>query len=278
MPTKNNISMDSNERFRTINDLCTQDQVRTRKKYINSNYYTIKKYIGFFDRERLKSSCIGVLFQGNRETSFNEGFLVRSMCCYSQDGIDIPVQLDLVTQAFRRSNLKVNGIFRVNSVFEILQRFEDIVQRVARRELSREEGLATIMARFDVLDIAESYKATFKIFSPPIIPTSFVGIAAAISGIEDINDRKICTKAFVYGLPSQNRKLLENCVFICNYLYNDLQSQRNTRQMNLLGISMSMMPNLFRPRQYVNDVVALKKMSDFLLFVFLHYRYVFSLE
>lgn len=270
--------MDSSERFGTINDLDVSEQMKARRKYISDNYYTIKKYIGFFSRERLKNSLIGTLFQGPRETSFGKSFLVRSMCCYSLDGIEIPVQLDLVTQAFRRSDLKVDGIFRVNSVFEILKKFQDTVQKVVRRELSREEGLDVILSKFDVLDIAESYKAMFKVFSPPVIPTSFVEMAITISDIEDIDERKVCTKAFVYGLPFQNRKLLENCVFICNYLHRDLQSQKNTKQMNLLGISMSMMPNLFRAGQYTDNVETLKKISDFLLFVFLHYRYVFSLE
>lgn len=270
--------MNNRERFRTINELSPEEQIDARRRYVSSNHCTIRRHIGFFGRERLKNSFIGTLFQGKIESRFGEGFLVRSECCYSMTGICIPVQLDLVTQAFMKSNLKVNGIFRVNSVQEILQNFQSIVEKVVSGEMVMGDGLEIILSTFDVLDIAESYKAMFKIFSPPIIPVPFVRIAITISDIDNVEEKMVCTKAFVYGLPSQNRKLLENCVFMCNYLYRDLETQKNTRQMNLLGISMSMMPNLFNPRQYVNDVGTLKKMSEFLLFVFLHYRYVFSFE
>jgi len=259
------------EKFRTINDLDPNEQLEYARNYMDENIVVIKKHLGVFNLQRLKRGFISRIFFRNEEITVDND-LVETNCCFSLSNLKIPHELFLTTYLMISSNLKVDGIFRKNAEMETLNECLGIIKCISSNEIEMYKGIDKIKSKFDIICITEAYKAMLKVYGLPVIPSSYLEMATRISRIDDICERKVCSKALIYGLPFLNRKMVETVVYVCFMLEEEFRKQQSKCQMDLKGICVTLMPNLFKLEMEKVRIEDIKDLSDILYFWFRNFR------
>lgn len=254
-------------KFRSINDSSQDVQYKTRCDFIDINAPVIQKHLTRVQVAVLKELCLSFLFGRLCEISIPESDAQVTRHCFSTE-IVVPRMLEFIGRLLIEGELKNSEIFRVNSTRKRVEGLLDIARQMTTAALSRQQGMWLIQEKYTMVDIAEAYKVLFKQYDCPVIPQPMVQMAIQIEAIEDAEEKRVCAKALVFSIPPANRRILESCVYVCTRVVERLRVIESQKKMNLSGLAIVMMPNLMRPVCLGDDYMSVKRLSDFLCYVF----------
>lgn len=260
------------KRYITINDMLEDEQSRIKIEFINSHREILSKYIACMEISTLKQSLLGRTFRKLHEIKISEYDMMPSHFRFSEHHLLVPATLHLASELLIGDSFEKTQIFRVNSTKQKIEDLAELIRKIAAAELSRQQGMARLNANFDVIDIAAVYKFLFSAFEHPVIPQQMVEMAVKMEQIQNEDDKMVCTKAFILSLPYTNRKILENCVYVCAKVTSKLKKTDTSKKLNLAGLAVIMMPNLIRPQFSEPDWMGIKQLSSFTCYVFENFK------
>lgn len=260
------------EKILTMNDLGQGEIVKHRSEYISQQEPTLRKYFGAIEMHKLKQTFLSRLFWRSSEIKIPKDKLAESNQGFSRNPLLIPKIMNLLVEILLESGIGSDGIFRVNSLPDRLKALNSIADSITSGEISLELGESIIKNTFDIFDISETYKMIFRKCGSPVLPDYFLPMAARVSDIESIEDKRICCRTIMFGLPRQNRMILESCIFLCTRMAVEEGSHNSKKRMNLVGLGVVMTPNLVNFNKDSIDFGQVKKLSDFVCFLFEHYK------
>ncbi|KAI5152512.1 hypothetical protein ENBRE01_2886 [Enteropsectra breve] len=253
----------------TINDLKPEDQEQYRKKFINDSRETIKKHLGFLAAQKLKHSYIGELFLCAEEIEYKEAYLMHTDLSYTTDGLEIPGCLVVMGKILEDVNMSKGGVFRVNSTEARIKLVRTLVFDIVEKRVTMEDGLGKFKTDFSAIDAAEVFKKLLRSFNITVVPEVYLPLILEIQKIENEDEKKVCTRAFLLSLPPMNRCILENCVFLCYLILEKLKNEDQKEQhMDIDGVSVVMMPNLFLKSEKNEAIENILALVDFTKFIF----------
>ena len=233
-------------KLKTFNSLSKNDQIKERNDFINKHSDILSKHIGYFNGKKLKSTFWWDLVFTTEEIIIAHRNETICKFSFSEEGVSTPKQFDLIGKIIINKKFDQNGLFRVNSTKQRLRTANSLLQDIIEERVNEEKGLELFNKNFDLIDCCELYKVLLRSFNTTIIPNTFINIILKINEIEDENNKKICTKAMYYALPNNNRMILESNVMLCYRICVKTSTMTNAdKQMDLDGMSIVMMPNLF---------------------------------
>lgn len=255
-------------RERTMNDLAWKELCDARMEHIEKNRMVLLEYMGWIEMAFLKQSFFGRIFMSIPEIKINECDRTLSNLRFSKNPISVPKILDFVSQLLVKNNLQVGGIFRVNSTKKRVETVIEIVKNIVDAKLPIRQGLDQLDRDFNIIDLAESYKALLKSLGSPIIPKKMIKMAIKVQKIENPDHKKTCVKAMIFSLPLSNRMVLENCIYVNSKISAKLRTIEAQDKMNLEGLAIVMMPSLIHPGAPDVYYADIKGLSDFVCYVF----------
>ncbi|ELA41358.1 uncharacterized protein VICG_01599 [Vittaforma corneae ATCC 50505] len=220
----------------------------------------------------LKQSLLGWVFRRLSTIRVSEYDMRPSHFRFSEHHLLIPGILHLASELLLGDTLEKTQIFRVNSTRQKIIDLMELLRRISASELSKQQGMTRLRAAFDVIDIAAVYKFLFSTFEDPVIPRQMIDIAIKIEQIQDEDDKMACTKAFIWSLPYTNRKILENCVYVCAKTTSKLKKLDSSKKLSLPGLAVIMMPNLIKPHLNEPNWMGIKHLSNFVCYIFEHFK------
>lgn len=269
VPEQDDPSM-SARKFTTINDLADGEADKERLLFIKKNSATIRKYLGVFGIIKLKKGFFARMFMRIPEIEFNKRYMSSTEVCFSQKQIYIPSTLAIASEMLLARPVIDKGVFRINSTQQRLKDAKSLLFDLAAQGGGTvvERGREILDENFDPIDIAEAYKQIIRGFNITVIPETLIPLIKRIEAIVNEKEKKRCTKALLYALPSINRQILENDVYLCYALLERMKRDKsNKEQMGIEGMGVVMMPNLFMKYDAnlgIADVLVLVEFSKFL--------------
>lgn len=256
----------------SINDLTSLERSIFISKYTKTHSNVLNKYFSLVERSLLNNSFLNRIFHPNTELDTSKLHIVETEYRFSNRRITVPYEFHIVSDILLKSKLDRRGIFRVNGVPKNIASFIETVRAMADGRIDENIGRSMIESTFDLIDISESYKLLFKKLEKAVIPENMYKIAEKINNIRNKEEKEICTKAFLFSIPTVNRMILENCVFLCTEISNRLEKNQEKEKMNLKGLSVVMMPNIMRLQIGNIDNMKVKVLSDFMVYVFENFK------
>lgn len=250
----------------TINDLTDKKYREYYNCLIRKHINILNKYFSVLEISFLKDNFFSQFIMNVPEINTKNYLGVTSLFAFSGTPIHIPYGLNILSEILVENKESRKGIFRVNSPLEKVNSLLAIINSVSKGEIDPDIGAKIIRTAFDMYDISESYKTLFRRFNCYVIPRGLVPLLLKVHKITDPEDKKICAKILLSRIPRNNRMILENCAYICNFLgtkYND-----NDQQMNIQGLGVVMMPNLITINSNSVHIEAIKSLSDFTSYLF----------
>lgn len=252
----------------TINDLEDNELKSKRNEFIKANYGVLSSYFTNLELQMLRHTFLSRFFWTVNEINIGDDLTTNSRYRFSRKEIKVPKTIDLASELLVKNKVITAGIFRVNSIPENVKSFITIVESMAAGHMNTELGLKMINHAFDIIDISESYKMLFRKFGHPVFPSAFLRMASQINESVSKEHKLICCKALIYGLPNQNRMILENCIFLCSLMASRFDNSKSNEHLNIVSLGVVMTPNLidFSIEDFEFDFV--KKLSHFISFLF----------
>lgn len=263
---------DSQNKYCSINDLTAFERELYVSKYIENHSKIIRKYFSLLERSFCKKSFLSWIFHSNPEINTARLTMTETEYRFSSNKITVPYEFHITSDILLRSDLDRKGIFRVNGVSRNIVSFLETIRSMSDGRIDETVGRSMIESTFDLIDVAESYKLLFKKLEKAVVPEDMYTMAEKIQAIEDSEEKKVCTKIFLFSIPTVNMMILENCVFLCTEISNRLENTQEKEKMNLRGLSVVMMPNLMRLRAERIDNMKVKELSDFMVYVFENFK------
>lgn len=262
----------------TMNDMDNVEIFTCRDQFVHDNHKVLSLYFSSLDLHKLKHTFISKFFKRANEVDMPPELLERSEFRFSTSKIIIPKSMNLVCKLLTEAEQTHSGVFRVNSVPENINSFISVVDAISTDKIHLSLGLKMIGCAFDSIDIAEAYKVLFRKCGSSIIPTSFLHMASRMADAKSDEHKKICCRAILFGLPKQNRMILENCIYICTFISAKLAKTATKMHLDLNGLAVVMTPNLinFNIEDLEFDLV--KKLSEFILFTFENFQEIFVVD
>ncbi|KAL6121721.1 hypothetical protein NUSPORA_01306 [Nucleospora cyclopteri] len=229
-----------------INGMNYDEDTHYTQSYLKKNSGIINKYFGFIGSRRIKKSYFWSIFYEISEIQVYEKNLTCTKFKFCEENIYIPKTLDLISETILSKKFDKNGLFRVNSTKQRLRTASALLYDIVEQRVNVTKGKQLLDKNFDLIDCCELYKELLRSFNTTIIPKSYIDLIVRISDISNIDDKIICCKAIYYSLPKNNRSILESNIFVCYKICEKMEkSKTHLQQMDLDGISIVMMPNLF---------------------------------
>lgn len=262
----------------TMNDLDESELNTKKQEFISNNINTLGSYFSSMDIQKLKNTFLSKFFGRVTRIKLRQDQVEESVFRFSKKCIIIPKTLNLVSGLLVENKVSTSGVFRVNSVPENIKSFLSVVDSIAEGRISLDLGLKMINHAFDIIDISESYKMLFRKCGGPIIPSFFLNMAVAINDSVNPEHKKICCRAILFALPRSNRMILENCAYLCTIMASKFQDSSSSKHMNIVGLGVVMTPNLidFSVEDFEFDFV--KKLSQFVCFLFENFEEIIKIS
>lgn len=226
---------------------------------IPSNSIEESKYGFNIIESNTNSNNNNILNNSNKiknKTNSNNNKLTNNIL--NNNNIVVPKHFNLISDIILNKPFDQNGLFSVNSTKQRLRTANSLLQDIVEHKVSEEKGKELFDRNFDLIDSCEVYKTLLRSFNCCIIPNGYINIIIKINSIHDniinnnnnndniTDDKLILTKAMYYSLPFNNRNILESNVMLCYKIcLKTSQMENKEKQMDLDGISIVMMPNLF---------------------------------
>lgn len=259
---------DMAERPMTINDLDEDSQKKYRIVYIQKHSELIRSTFGILDKAMLQYDWVSSLLMNIEEVFTNRESFSESSVRASRNKISIPSCLHYLVDMLLEMDFGQRGIFRINSTDGRVQALKAVIFDVVEARMSWADGRRTILADFDAVDVAETYKSLLRTFNTTVIPKTLIPLIGKISKAKDHEAKMASTHAFLCLLPFSNRKILENNVCLCREIVRrTLAAGAEKHQMNMDGMSTVMMPCLFLKSEKdvaLEDILMLVEFTKFL--------------
>ena len=262
----------------TMNDLDSNDLEKKRSEFIKENYSVLSLYFKDLELQMLNHTFLSRLFWTVNDIKLDEHLTTNSKFRFSKREIKGPKTINITCELLAENQICTPGIFRVNSVPENVKSFISIVEGIASGHINPELGYKMINHAFDMIEISESYKMLYRRFGCPVFPSSFLMMLSQINESVSREHKIICCKAVIYGLPDQNRTILESCVFLCTLMATKFDDSNSKKHLNIVSLGVVMTPNLidFSIEDFKFDFV--KKLSHFISFLFENFKEIIEVK
>ncbi len=259
----------------SFNTLSKDDQDIVGKKYIDSKIDLLRKNINIGLMFKITKNVIFELFSPSEKIELIERFLVDTDFSFGEEKIKIPASLNLISEIIFDMDFVQAGLFRVNTTKQKIQTAISLLYDIIENRVDFNTGKQIFQKNFDMIDCCELYKELLRTFNTSIIPKAFLTALLKISEIENKEDKISCIKAIYYSLPATNRMILESNVFFC---YQIVEATKNletkAQQLDLNGLAIVMMPNLFLEEDRGVDIDKILILVDFTKFLYNNFKQI----
>ncbi|KAI5169807.1 hypothetical protein PAEPH01_1014 [Pancytospora epiphaga] len=254
--------------YATMSDLEEGEEDECKRGYIEAHKNIMLKHLGYSIFIFLRQGIFYRLLFPVESINCHSRFLRESPLSYSNKPLFIPGWLECAMRMLFIKDLRQHGIFRVNSTIQRVKDVQSIVNDIVEGRMEEHRGIRMLINNFDTIDIAETYKQLLRSFNTTVISYKYFSTIKAIQKIENESEKVICTRAFLYSLPSLNRAILESNARLVHILVAKMKYELNNKQMNLEGMSKVMMPCLMLKSDdniAIEDILVFAEFIHFLL-------------
>jgi RhoGAP domain len=267
------------EKITTINDLNWQEFIDVRRRFVDQHKEVINKNLGSFASDKLKQNLLGSVLMHVEEIHIKKDYMQSTKLRFSKNKIEIPKNLEILGDMIYGSETIQKGIFRINSTKARVRAATTLLYDMVEMRVDESKGKSMFKKNFDLIDTCETYKQLLKTFNTRIIPKNFIPMILAIEKIQNYEEKIVCTKAFVYLIPTLNRKILENTIFLAHTIAEKSKRfKQENHQMDIEGISTVMMPNIILGYDVPSDMNFVLTLVGFNKFIFKEFKNLIKID
>lgn len=269
--------MFESQKIWSINDLPDSEQPGIANELVDNKRRILQNHISWIDISVLKGTFCSWIFGKMKEVSLPATELELTSLRFSTNRIRVPRIIEFTGRLMIENELENPELFRINSTKEKVEELTGLIDRVVHAQISAQQGIHQIMEEFTMVDIAEAYKALFKRLDTPVIPKQMVKMLIRVEGVDNPEEKIVCSRALMFSLPPLNRRILETCIFVCTRVAEKLKNLGSLKSMSLSGLAIVMMPNLLPAEAITDNYSSVKEITDYMCYVFENFERLTSI-